>query len=65
MIKTLSEELNELIGATITQAEVVASDGDNWPVLILAHPSGKMIQIEILRDNEGNGPGCLFMSEVK
>lgn len=65
MMKTLNEELNELVGATITQAEVVASDGDNWPVLILAHPSGKIIQIEVSRDGEGNGPGYLFMSEVK
>lgn len=65
MMKTLSEELNELIGATVIQAEVISSYGDNWPVLILTHPNGKMIQIEISRDDEGNGPGVLFMSEVK
>ena len=65
MMKTLNEELNELIGATITQAEVVTSYGDNWPVLILAHPNGKMIQIEVSRDDEGNGPGVLLMNEVK
>ena len=65
MMKTLNEELNELVGATIMRAEIVDSYGDEWPVLVLAHPSGKMIQIEISRDYEGNGPGCLLMNEVK
>lgn len=64
MIAT-NQDLKDLIGATIMQAETVSSYGEDWPVLVAVRPDGKIIQIEISRDSEGNGPGCLFVSEVE
>ena len=60
-----TEQLESLVGYTITQVEIVQDFGDEWPVLIGVSPSGDMVQIEVARDEEGNGPGCLFITKLE
>jgi hypothetical protein len=53
-----------LIGLTCVGVDArTDSEGDCWPVIIFKLPEkdgGGEVEIEVSRDEEGNGPGFLF-----
>lgn len=59
--------LNEesLIGYTIVGFELVDDGEYEWPRLILYREDAEQhtLVVEVSRDEEGNGPGCLFVGE--
>lgn len=50
-----------LIGATVQSVQIREDDeGQFWPVIKFHHPEVGNIEVEVSRDEEGNGPGFLF-----
>lgn len=62
----LKGHLSGLVGGTILQVEA-ADDGEGgyWPVLVIQDKNGNVIQIEASADEEGNGPGHIFIGVLK
>ena len=59
--------LKPLIGFQVVECVAATDeDGDVWPVIVLASLDGKeiVVQLEIARDGEGNGPGAVLMSRL-
>lgn len=60
----LRKYLAPLKGGTITSVRVkVESDGgfaEAWPRLTVKAKNGQTYELEVSRDEEGNGPGYLF-----
>lgn len=63
----VTESLSTLKGATVVEVAALRDDSNGWPevwpVLILQTPDGTLLQVEVSRDPEGNGPGHLFIGE--
>ena len=66
----IGEYLDLLKGGVITNVGVAISD-DNfgfeaWPALQVTTADGsRVIQIEVSRDPEGNGPGHLYLTDLE
>jgi len=62
----LRGHLSGLVGATVVQVEA-ADDGEGgfWPVIIVQDKNGNVIQLEASADEEGNGPGHIFIGALK
>jgi hypothetical protein len=65
----VEKELNSLIGGKIIAIAAVIDNSDEewpevWPVLNLLLPNGKTLEVSVSSDEEGNGPGHLFIDEV-
>jgi len=63
----LAQYYQQLTGFVITKVEVNEEDDFGhtqlWPVLWAKHPkTGETARIEVSQDEEGNGPGFLFIS---
>lgn len=60
----LEKYLEPLKGATITGVKVKTEDEggytEDWPVLTMKFSDGHVGEVEVSRDEEGNGPGFLF-----
>ena len=56
--------LEPLVGATITKVEIKTEEeegfSEDWPVLTIKFSDGHVGEVEVSRDEEGNGPGFLF-----
>jgi hypothetical protein len=54
-----------LAGATVLHAggDLYDRTGDHFPYLALMLPDGTTVKCEISRDEEGNGPGWLFIAD--
>jgi hypothetical protein len=56
----------QLIGAKILKVAVLKDEDDDdnfsrgWPTLWVEAADGKRFQLEVSRDEEGNGPGFIF-----
>jgi hypothetical protein len=59
-ITWLDDYLRPLEGATITSAKGFDEEGEAWPRLRVKMPDGTHRELEIGRDEEGNGPGFIF-----
>ena len=62
----LDKHLSQLVGATIISArgDIEAESGELWPTIVLRLANGKEAQLEVSRDEEGNGPGFLFFAVI-
>lgn len=64
----VQKELNQLLdGKIIAVGAVVEDDFGSpivWPVLNILLPNGRTLEISVSRDEEGNGPGHLFIGEI-
>ena len=49
-----------LVGGKITKISVKEDADGLWPVLHVTLPDGHDIEVEVSKDEEGNGPGFLF-----
>lgn len=59
----LERYLEPLKGATIFGVKIKVEDGEVWPVLVVENltlAEGETLELEISRDEEGNGPGFIF-----
>lgn len=56
-----NEGMSELLGGTITNATVKRDGDDYWPTLIVKAHDGSMLRLTVSRDDEGNGPGALWI----
>lgn len=65
--KYVDEMLAPLVGATVMAAQGVFDPDENqvWPILRFRTKDGRILQMEISQDEEGNGPGHPFIDEVK
>lgn len=62
----VKDTLSGLIGATVIQVDASTDEeGDVWPILVFQDKHGNVIQSEISRDAEGNGPGHIFLGVLK
>ena len=63
----MDEYYKQLEGYTVEQAFLGADDGygGKFPTLVLARAGYPSIKIEVSRDEEGNGPGFLFIGDLK
>ena len=57
----------QLIGATILHYEEVTDEHalDPFPVFLMKLEDGTKVQVDVSRDEEGNGGGFLFIAPVK
>lgn len=66
-VNYITNYLDELVGATVVHAAAFVDTEEGWPevwpVLVLRKPDGTLLQVEVSRDPEGNGPGHLFIAE--
>lgn len=55
-----------LVGATITSLEL-KKDGEYswWPIVHAKTVDGTELVLEISQDDEGNGPGAIFMNTLE
>jgi len=55
--------LTQLTGARIMDAGCLVEGGEAWPVLLLgmANGNGQLVLLEVAQDDEGNGPGAVFV----
>jgi len=56
---------SQLKGATILNVEIFEDDmfygfDANWPVIIVRLADGSITELQLSRDEEGNGPGFMF-----
>ena len=56
---------SQLKGATIVRVEIFDDDlfsgtDANWPVFVVKFEDGTMGELQLSRDEEGNGPGFMF-----
>ena len=67
----LGQYYEQLVGATITRFDLVEDEYalDPFPVYLMKLQDGTKVQVDVSRDEEGNGGGFLFiapaLSEVK
>lgn len=63
----ITEYLTTLVGCTVVHVQAFTETDavftEVWPVLVLEKPDGTLLQVEVSRDPEGNGPGHLFIAE--
>lgn len=60
-------DLKELIGATVLDAAYIDTHDfyvEDIPAFVLKLRDGSMVQLNILMDAEGNGPGFVDIIEV-
>lgn len=57
----LMQQMAPLVGGIIREVSVLSGD---WPALAVELPDGRVLQVEVSRDSEGNGPGYLFIEEL-
>lgn len=64
--KYVDEMLAPLVGATVIATGGVMDTYERqcWPVIRLRTPDGRILQMEISQDEEGNGPGHPFIDYV-
>jgi hypothetical protein len=60
--KWITEYYGALLGGTITKVGHRRQNGDNesYPWFEVTKPTGEVYEVEVSRDEEGNGPGFLF-----
>ena len=60
----MKEYYEQLVGATITHYEEVKDDhaDDPFPVFLMKLEDGTKVQVDVSRDEEGNGGGFLFIA---
>ena len=63
----MKDYYEQLIGATITHYEEVDEEHilDPFPVFLMKLKDGTEVQVDVSRDEEGNGGGFLFIAPVK
>ena len=56
----------QLVGATITRFDMVqgAYDDEPFPTYWVTGRNGDRLKLALSRDEEGNGPGFIFIEEV-
>jgi hypothetical protein len=64
----VEKELKKLIGGKVIAVGAVLEDDlgwpEVWPVFHLLLPNGEKLAITVSRDEEGNGPGHLFIEGI-
>jgi|LakMenEpi03Aug12_release.lakeMendotaPanAssembly.Ray.scaffolds.fasta_scaffold1332526_2 hypothetical protein len=64
--KAIESEFAPLIGATVVSAgAILDDDGNCWPVVRFRTADGRLMQLELSSDEEGNGPGHPFIGEIE
>lgn len=61
MSNAIVDQLSGLIGCVIVQIEKATVDGQDWPIIIAKNVDDQIFQLEISSDEEGNGPGHIFL----
>lgn len=63
----MDEILAPLVGATViaTGGVIDTDEHQCWPVIRLRTADGRILQMEISQDEEGNGPGHPFIDYVE
>lgn len=61
---TAADHYKQLEGGTIEAVELIGVERLFYPVLLVRLPDGTRLQVEVLQDSEGNGPGHLGISPV-
>lgn len=60
--------LRPLVGATVVAVDCQTVDmggyKEAWPCIILRTPKGRILQVDVSRDPEGNGPGFCFINDT-
>lgn len=63
----ITEYLTDLVGCKVVHVQAFTDTDmgwpEVWPILVLQKPDGTLLQVEVSRDPEGNGPGHLFIAE--
>jgi len=61
----MNEYYKQLVGATITGFALVEDEYalDPFPVYLMKLQDGTKVQVDVSRDEEGNGGGFLFIQE--
>lgn len=66
--KYVEDYLKPLVGGSVIAYGAVENDEfgfpEVWPVLRIQLPNGKVVDLVVSRDEEGNGPGHLFVEEI-
>lgn len=66
----ITDYLTTLVDAKVVRIAAVTDDSDDWmlpdvwPVLVFEKPDGTLLQVDVSRDPEGNGPGHLFITDI-
>jgi len=64
----LRTQLAPLIGGTVTVATAIVDNDNGWaeayPILQIRTADGRTFQLELLADEEGNGPGHPALAEL-
>jgi len=50
----------KIINVEIFEDDLFSGTDKNWPVLIVESPDGERFELQLSRDEEGNGPGFMF-----
>lgn len=60
----MGQYYEQLIGATVTHFELVEDEHalDPFPVFLMTLDNGSKVQVDVSRDEEGNGGGFLFIA---
>lgn len=60
-----AEYYGQLVGMKVVKAGFTDLDesGQSFPFLILRDKAGDLTRVEVSQDEEGNGPGFLFISD--
>ena len=63
----MKDYYEQLIGATITHYEEVKDEHalDPFPVFLMKLKDGTKVQVDVSRDEEGNGGGFLFIAPAE
>lgn len=64
----LTKHYRQLQGLVVTGFEIERDEefDEIWPTLVLSSEDGKRtVKVTVSQDPEGNGPGYLFVEEVK
>jgi hypothetical protein len=67
--QAMNDHVGVLMGATVVKCTVVPLD-DEWPdelwtVLHLRTADGMTLEVAVSQDEEGNGPGHLFIERIQ
>jgi hypothetical protein len=49
-----------LVGATVLEFKLLHEEDEWWPTFAVQLADGRIVQIEISSDEEGNSPGFIF-----
>jgi len=64
----VENELKQLLGGKIVAYGAIVEDDlgfpEVWPVLHILLPNGEKLEVSVSRDEEGNGPGHLFIVAI-